>query len=70
MGYASHLRRGWCRGLRTGHDAHVIMKPFAPRLLDANLVLEGLVFVIAFCLCSLVYDKCLPWLLLWAYGIA
>lgn len=68
MGYASHLCRGWCRGLRGGHDAHVIMKPFTPRLLDTNLVLEGLVFVISFCLCSLVYDKCIPWLLLGAYS--
>jgi hypothetical protein len=70
MGHGSHLRRGWRRGLWRGHDAHVIVKPFTPRLLDANLVLEGLVFVIAFCLRGLVYDKCLPWLLLGAYRIA
>jgi hypothetical protein len=46
------------------------MKPFAPRFLDANLVLEGFVFVIAFSLCDLVHDKCLPGLLLGAYGTA
>jgi len=46
------------------------MKPFAPGFLDANLVLEGFVFVIAFSLCDLVHDKCLPGLLLGAYGTA
>jgi hypothetical protein len=46
------------------------MKPFAPRFLNANLVLEGFVLVIAFSLCGLVHDKCLPGLLLGAYGTA